>query len=425
MSMMAPGDGVDMFDLLKKPTAPKTSAPVPSLDRPLKADSPAQAAIKQGLKGVPFEQQVAMLTPVAEPTTKSPMPVRTTPLGQHTLLGEKHPAKGAAKVKPDDEKTPMSHPLYPVFMARLKGLFAEIDTPFGSNLQKTGNELWTSLCQGIVEAHPHMDATTTPGTYLAGSKGKWVDMSSPGYAEAMKALEAVCARLKSTTRAQFMKAQRFGLWSKPEGKELAKQNTDLTLETSGIGSLFDGMGQSIEAHANGWDAHLWGALSRAYSEAVVAAFDKKNKQIHVFAGGGTDKSNIFANIESKAIEKGLHGLRRPLESAVTFHAVAAVAPDKRIPDYAIQHGSVPGTWYSGPDWNVALAIGQARWDALNKKVQPEQKDAAGNPIPKGVGAKTGAPQGPRVGFQTAQALGDRAKDPVGLGRHRRVAPPTP
>jgi hypothetical protein len=372
---------------------------------------------------VPFEEQVALLTPPENMAGKSPKPVRTTPLGQHTMLATKHPAHAAPKVKPDDEKSPFQHPLYPVFKARLKELFSEVKPPSGFDLEDNGKALWKDLCDAIAAAHPQMDPATTPGTYVNGTN--WVDMKSPGYAEALRALDKVCADLKKITRTQFYKAQRFGLWSKPEGKELAKQNTDLTLETSGIGGLFDDMNQSLEAHANGWDPHLWGALSRAYSEAVVASFVNKNKQIHVFAGGGTDKSNIFANIESKAIEKGLHGLRRPLESAVTFHAVAAVAPTKRIPDYAIQHGSVPGTWYSGPDWNVALAIGQARWDALNKKAQPEQKDAAGNPIPKGVGPKTGPSTGQRQAFQTAQALGDKAKaaQNFGFGTHRRT--PTP
>jgi len=409
-----------MLDFLKK----KPAAPMPTLDRPLETDSPAQAAIKQGLKGVPFEEQVARLTP-SENKVASPTPVRTTPLGQHTMLGHKHPASGAAKVKPDDEKTPLSHPLYPVFKARLAALFSEVKVPAGLDLEATGKNLWKTLCEGVVAAHPHMDAVTTPGTYVAGSNGKWVDMTSPGYAKALAALDKVCETLKDITKAQFFKAQRFGLWSKPEGKELAKQNTDLTLETSGIGGLFDGMNQSLEAHANGWDPHLWGALSRAYADAAVASFDKKDKQIHVFAGGGTDKSNIFANIESKAIEKGLHGIRRPLESAVTFHAVAAVSPKNRIPDYAVQHGSVPGTWYSGPDWNVALAIGQARWDALNQKPQPEQKDAAGQPIPKGVGPRTGPAQGPRAAFQRIQEIeARRATAPLGpAGHHRAAATP--
>jgi hypothetical protein len=92
----------------------------------------------------------------------------------------------------------------------------------------------------------------------------------------------------------------------------------------------------------------------------------RGKEVHVCAGGGTDKTNIFGMVESKALEKGAAAIGKSLEEAVTFHSVAAKSKNNRQVDYAVREGSMnlPGTWYSGHSWDDSLSVGKARFDAL-------------------------------------------------------------
>jgi hypothetical protein len=92
----------------------------------------------------------------------------------------------------------------------------------------------------------------------------------------------------------------------------------------------------------------------------------KGKSVHVCAGGGTDKSNIFGAVESKALQLGANALGKSLEDAVTFHSVAAISKSNRKVDHSVKEGfmGLPGTWYSGHSWDESLRIGKERFDQL-------------------------------------------------------------
>ncbi|MHC5826289.1 MAG: hypothetical protein ACYT04_63140, partial [Nostoc sp.] len=109
-------------------------------------------------------------------------------------------------------------------------------------------------------------------------------------------------------------------------------------------------------------------LSRAFGEAAAKEMTKKDKSVHVCAGGGTDKTNVFGAVESKALEKGASTLGKTLEEAVTFHSVAAKSKTQREPDLNTQEGELPGTWYSGHSWDESLKIGKQKFDLLPDKV---------------------------------------------------------
>lgn len=405
---MEVGGGVErtMFDFLK------TKSPAAAtFDKPAKGDSDRVKGIKAGLRHVPFEQQVALLTPR---DAKAPaVPARGNGgKGQHTPVGAGHavPLVNGKKpvVQPQDVDVPTAHPLFGLFQQRLASVFTEVAPPSGFDVGAEAIAIWTEVCRRIKATENDMSRTNSPSTYTDPVKG-YVDMGSPGYARAVAELDSVVAKLKSATKSQFVKAQSYGFWSKGEGKELSRQHTDLTLETSGIGALFDEM-PSIDGHKNGWDAQLWGALSRAYAEALVESFGKKGKQVHVFAGGDADKTNVFAKVESKALEKGLHGIGQALEKSVTFHAAAALAKKERKPDLAVKHGAVPGTWYSGTDWNTSLTIGQARFANL-----PETRAAAPAAAP------TAAPAAAAQAAAPVAAPGFVAASPKGAGAASQVA----
>ncbi len=273
-----------------------------------------------------------------------------------------------SKIKSDSVRKPEDHPMYGNFKNRINQLFTEYPAPSSYNTATLPLEIWTSICSNIEKTNSSFDRKVGNDTYSNEFEG-WVDMDSKGFNDSLVEFDTVMKTLQSISQSQFDKAKTYGFYSKPEGKEFAEKMTDLTLDTSGIGALFDGV-PSLNAHANGWDVQLWGALSQAYGEAVGHQLVAKDKKAHVCAGGGTDKGTIFAKVEQKAIEKGISKFQVPLEKVMVYHAVAAQQKkDPRKVDYSVAEGSMglPGTWYSGSNWDESLRIGKEKFELLPDK----------------------------------------------------------
>ncbi|MEI6063603.1 MAG: DUF4157 domain-containing protein [Pseudanabaena sp. ELA748] len=258
------------------------------------------------------------------------------------------------------------HPMYSTFQARINGLFSEFPAPPGLDIKLLTRNIWMQICQGVDASNPDLERRADNTTYLNSDKG-YVNLESPGYLRALSEFDGVMATLKQASKSQFVKAKSFGFWSKPEGKAFAEEKCDLTLETSGLGALFDGM-PSLNAHANGWDVTLWGSLSRAFGQAVAQEMRHKDKSVHVCIGGGADKNNIFGAIESKALTMGAAAIGKTLEEVVTFHAVAAKSKTQRQPDWSVKGGDLPGTWYSGHSWDTALDTVNTNYATLPESV---------------------------------------------------------
>ena len=284
-----------------------------------------------------------------------------------TTVAKDHEVSDADKAKTKNITSGASdlatkHPMYSTFQARINGLFSEFPAPPGLDIKLLTRNIWMQICQGIDASNPELERRADNTTYLNSDKG-YVDLESPGYLRALSEFDGVMATLKQATKSQFVKAKSFGFWSKSEGRAFAEEKCDLTLETSGLGALFDGM-PSLNAHANGWDVQLWGSLSRAFGQAVAQEMRHKDKSVHVCIGGETAKNNIFGAVESKALEKGASAIGKTLEEAVTFHAVAAKSKTQRQPDWSVKGGDLPGTWYSGHSWDTALDTVNANYATL-------------------------------------------------------------
>jgi hypothetical protein len=270
-------------------------------------------------------------------------------------------AKAKAEIKQDSVDNPTKHPMYSIFKARINSVFSQYQPPPGFDVNAQTESIWTQICSGIKDTNAKFDRTPDNPTYSDVGKG-YVDMKSEEYLNTLTVFESVMKTLKDVSNSQFAKAKSFGFYSKPEGREFAEKMTDLTLDTSGIGSLFDGM-PSLNAHQNKWDVQLWGALSQAFGEAVALEM-KKGKEVHVCTGGGTDKTGVFAMIEAKALEKGALEMAMALEDAVTFHSVAAVSQKNRKVNWDVKEGKLPGTWYSGNNWEHSLKLGEKKFNLL-------------------------------------------------------------
>jgi hypothetical protein len=272
-------------------------------------------------------------------------------------------AKAKAEIKQDSVDNPTKHPMYSIFKARINSVFSQYQPPPGFDVNAQTESIWTQICSGIKDTNAKFDRTPDNPTYSDVGKG-YVDMKSEEYLNTLTVFESVMKTLKDVSNSQFAKAKSFGFYSKPEGREFAEKMTDLTLDTSGIGSLFDGM-PSLNAHQNGWDVQLWGALSQAFGEAVALQMGTQDKKVHVCAGGGTDKTCVFAMIEAKALQKGCGPVGKRMEDVVIYHAVAAKGKKNRKVDETVKDGDVPGTWYSGDNWDRSLEIGKQRFDSLS------------------------------------------------------------
>jgi len=272
-----------------------------------------------------------------------------------------------SRIKSDSVRKPEDHPMYDNFKKRISQLFLEYPNP-SIDIASLQSEIWGKICSNIEKTNSSFNRTVGNDTYSDVFDGI-VDMGSKGFKDSLVEFDSVMKTLQSISQSQFDKAKTYGFYSKPEGKEFAEKMTDLTLDTSGIGALFDGV-PSLNAHANGWDVQLWGALSQAYGEAVGLQLKKQDKKAHVCAGGGTNKETIFAKIEQVAIKKGLVIPQASLEKVMVYHAVAAQQKENpRKVDYTVAEGSMglPGTWYSGNNWDESLRIGKEKFEQLPDK----------------------------------------------------------
>lgn len=327
------------------------------------ADVLGQKAMSQGKSSFNTASELTENNPTAQLVVQKVDTLKSS--DAQTTAAKDNPVSDAEKANVTSSSTndPLTHPMFANFKARITSVFSDFPPPDGVDLNSLTEHIWTQICTSINDSTPEFDRTPSNDTYSNVGKG-YVNMESAGYKRALNDFNIVMSVLKQVTSAQFLQAKSFGFWSKPEGREFAEKMTDLTLETSGIGSLFDGM-PSLNAHQNGWDVQLWGSLSQAFGQAVAKQMSR-DITVNVCAGGGTDKTNIFGIIESKALEKGASAVHKSLEQAVTFHSIAAKSKSNRKVNYDIKEGDMglPGTWYSGNSWNYALAIGVAKFNDL-------------------------------------------------------------
>lgn len=279
---------------------------------------------------------------------------------------------------------PLLHPYFSTFKSRVAELSAKghisVDaTPFAESV-------WTKICAAVKAAHPQM---TNPDAYSDFAKG-WLNMKSPAFQKAMGEFEAIGRELAKAGTAQFARANNFGFWSKDEGRSLAEAISDLTLETSSVGTLMDGL-PTLDGKSAGWDPEIWGALSNAYATAVVPEVIK-GKKINVCIGAGVPAGNIWEAVESEALRKGLKGTKITLESVVRNYAAAAKSKtNRRQLDETKNQGGFKGCVYVGSR-DGAIAAANAHFETLDKPATaPGTNPAAGTPLPPNAEVGTKVP----------------------------------
>jgi len=266
--------------------------------------------------------------------------------------------KPADKAVAGDLANPTKHPYYTTFLARVQRLFASVAPPEGETPESIALEVWSKMLTAMQRAQAGMGQDAA---YSNRAKG-WIAMESPAFQAVLAEFTGVCDTLGRYNQSAFAKAKTFGFWSKPAGRQLAEHMCDLTLETSGIGGLFDGL-PSLDGSKLGWNPELWSSLSRGYGKAVGAQFKVKGKKAHCCVGPGVAPGNIYDAIESKALERGALAAGKPLTEVLEFHAAAVT--DKKGTDLDLTKGDrFKGALYSGPDRGEAIQAADAQLASL-------------------------------------------------------------
>jgi hypothetical protein len=227
------------------------------------------------------------------------------------------------------------------------------------------------------------------------------DLTSDAFQKIMKQFDPIIGAL-SPMMEKFAKGKKvWAFWSGKAACEIAKANSEVCLEKSALGGLFDGI------NINGsWDTQMWASLSKAY--ATHAAKDAETKTYKGFVGKGSSaEQSIFNKIEQPQFVSMLDQ-KAAASLKITWYACATdpKAPDKADP--TVNVGGMPGVMGSGDRGSmVAMAesVNDKRAklysmtqkvvapDQVDKALEDAEKQAAAGGAP---GANAGAPNAPNA-----------------------------
>jgi hypothetical protein len=279
------------------------------------------------------------------------LPIQKIDDKSHTDAAEKHKVSDAEKTA--DRKLngdPLEHPLFPTFRARLLTLFADFQNPSLVAPEDMAIDIWRNMVGAVTKTE---EASKSKDLYKEnGYEVK--DLAGEAFAPILSAFDQTISLLKPAASSQFLKAKKFGFWSK-KGIVLAKKHADLTLETSGLGALFDGFPSITKTGARDWDFRIWPALSRGYAECVAEELKKPEKTVEIFTGGPIAEGNIWEAIESQALKVGAEAAGYNLQEKATYHAVATKTRKGDV-DETIQGPDAfyPGVWKSSKERKEVL-----------------------------------------------------------------------
>ena len=333
---------------------------------------------------------------------------------------------------------PFKHPYWVTFKQRMTILKAagQVDVdpvPFAATI-------WEKLCKAVKAAAPNM---TDPEIFQKEKKNR-IEMTSAPFKKAVSEFDIVCKEIAKAATSQFATKQTFGFWSTPEGKTMSEGMNELTLETSVIGGLLDGL-PTLDGKKMGWDPELWGALSKAYAEAMIPYLveKKSTKKVNVCIGGGVEPGNVWDAVESAALSLGLEAGGKTLSKVAKYWGAAALSKADRSKLDTTKNVGYAGAVYGGPSRPDAIKAATAHFDALPQAPKPADPQlklfpddpaaakppAANAPAPAANAANAPAPAGAQP-QQLALPLGGptpaaqpKAPDPAAVSKYADGSPP--
>jgi hypothetical protein len=228
---------------------------------------------------------------------------------------------------------PFDHPVWPRFRERVFALFSKFKGA-EADPNAVAESLWLNFFTALQGTNAEYDATVARKVTI---NGRLVDnLNSAKARELASKFDPLVAQLSGYAGDQIANAESVAFYSNGCARKLAESSCDLTLETSLVGVLFDGLKMSGD-----WDMHLWGALSQAYATALMK--EVHNKRIHVFCGPFTNDQNVFNSFEQRALRVGAREQNLRLMDILKAHAVAAADPGAKDFDTSVATGDFVGT----------------------------------------------------------------------------------
>ena len=193
-----------------------------------------------------------------------------------------------------DPKDTLTSEHYGEFTNRFNDIAGKLDmgSP-GSDIES----IWIMAIEAIQGTNETFLASETYVQNHPEAKGKVEsyrkDLSTDAWTkEIIPAFDQIVKEIEDYFREQTENAGSWGFWSGNPGCEMAKRHADISLESSVLGGLFDGMSLGVR----GADITMWAALSKAY--ATFAAENAEKRKYHGFLGEGSDQAaSIFNQVE--------------------------------------------------------------------------------------------------------------------------------
>ncbi len=241
---------------------------------------------------------------------------------------------------------------YKTFKMRFAALQTSMNMPVDEG---AAQKIWLQVVATLQSTDPAYKAA--PAAPTAPTRK---DLTSDAFQKIMKDFEPITAALRPYMEKWAKGKKSWAFWSGKGAMDVAKKNSEVCLEKSALGGLFDGI------NINGaWDTQLWAALSRAY--ATEAAKNVTQKEFRGFVGQGSSaEASIFNKVEQPQFVSMLDQ-KQQAALKMTWYAVAVDPkdPGKSKHDPTCVQGGMEGVMASGPDRGAMVAMAES----MNEKRQ--------------------------------------------------------
>ncbi|MCU1279403.1 MAG: hypothetical protein JWM53_2949, partial [bacterium] len=323
------------------------------------ADGPAEkpAAISAKFIGVGRKIHRNPKSGAASAPAPSATPPAATPGGTPAALTAQTPEQTLTSTE------------YKTFQGRYNALMAGMQMPADA---AAAQKIWLDMVRTLQAT----DAAYKAAPTAPNSPRK--DMSVDAFKAIMKQFDPIINAMTPMME-KFTKGKKiWAFWSGNCACDIAKANSEVSLEKSALGGLFDGININ-----GGWDIQMWASLSRAY--ATHAAKDAEQKTYRGFVGKGSSaEQSIFNKVEQPQF-MGMLDQKAQASLKITWYACAADPKDAKMktPDPTCNVAGMAGVMGSGSDRGSMVAMAETVnekraqvYAKMHKVVPPDQADAA-------------------------------------------------
>ena len=243
-----------------------------------------------------------------------------------------------------DPQSTIGTPNHVSFATRYTTLASSLGMPAAAG---DADRIWLDTVKKIQETQNSFDEIkkVTPGHYK-------VQLSQDAMADIIREFDPLIAELQPLID-EWVKnnaSKKWAFWGGQPGQKVACSAPGYNaLESSAIGSLFDGI--NINSR---WNIQLWGALSEHYAKALAENVEKSAGFAGFLGMESTGVETIYNQIESKAVARML-GATKAAKLDFDWYACVCLPTGKWDPDTTKALDGIPGAFFKSKDRATAIA----------------------------------------------------------------------